>query len=67
MNVDYFSFLKDDARSRYLEKLDIVGLNECPYRLPADIWKEDPTNWPDIEYPDIYEYLINTPGKHIYV
>ena len=66
MNVDYYSSLKTEAKSRYKQKLEIVGLQECPYRLPADIWAENPTKWPEIEYPEIYKYLINTPGKHQY-
>ena len=28
----------------------------------SDAWKNDPTKWPDLEFPDIYVYLIETPG-----
>ena len=63
MNSDYFSSLKVDSKPRYRQKLDLVGLKDCPYRLPADIWCNNPVQGPEIEYPDIYGYLINTPGK----
>ena len=37
-------------------------MTSCPYMLPADIWTNDPTNWPALEYPEVYSYLIDTPG-----
>ena len=63
MNPDYFSSLTADSKARYRQKLDLVELTDCPYCLPADIWCDNPVHWPEIEYPDIYNYLINTPGK----
>ena len=30
----------------------------CPYKLPADVWMDDPTQWPPLSYPDLYHYLI---------
>ena len=68
MNVDYFSSLKADSKPRYRQELDLVGLKDYPYRLPAGIWCDNPRQWteteyPETEYPDIHDYLINTPGK----
>ena len=65
MSYDYFDSLSDEAWRRYLEKLrkELVELGQCPYQLPADVWVDNPKLWPNIEYPDIYEYLINTPGE----
>ncbi len=63
MSYEYFDVLKSEAKTRYLKKLEAVELKECPYHLPAEIWSDDPSKWPKIEYPDIYDYLINTPGK----
>lgn len=34
----------------------------CPYQLPGDAWVDDPTKWPSLEWPEVYDYLINTPG-----
>ena len=56
MNADYFSSLRADSKARYRQKLDLVELTDCPYCLPADIWCDNPAQWPEIEYPDIYDY-----------
>ena len=56
--------LSNDAKQRYRTKLAIVGLDECPYRLPADVWVDDPTRWPDLEYPDLFNYFVNSPGRY---
>ena len=37
----------------------------CPYKLPADVRMDDPTQWPPLSYPDLYLYLIKTPGVYI--
>ena len=57
MNADYFSTLKADSKPKYGQKLDIVGLKDCPFHLPADIWCDIHTV--------AYDYLINTPGSYI--
>ena len=49
-----------EAKSCYSEK--IVNLDLCPYQIPANSWKNGPTKWPALEYPDIYHYLVETPG-----
>lgn len=63
MSYSYFDSLDGEARTRYQKLIKVAKLQECPYRLPADVWINDPTKWPEIEYPDVYDYLINTPGK----
>ena len=42
MNADYFSTLKVDSKPKYGQKLHMVELKDCPYRLPADIWCDNP-------------------------
>ena len=37
----------------------------CPYKLPADVWMDDPTQWPPLSYPHLYHYLIKTPVVYI--
>ena len=54
--------LDAEARKRYLEKLGVLGLEECPYEMAADLWQDDPTTWPTLEYPEVNTYLIDTPG-----
>ena len=58
------SYTIDDnkAKKRFQEKLDAVGLDVSPYDIPADLWIDDPSKWPDLEWPEVHDYLINTPG-----
>ena len=63
MPYDYYSNLNLEFKLRYEKKLELIKMTDCPYRLPADLWKNDPTRWPVVEYGDIYDYLINTPGN----
>ena len=51
-----------EAKARYYKKLKDVNLDCCPYQIPSDAWKNNPTKWPDLEFPDIYVYLTETPG-----
>jgi len=62
MSYDYIDTLPSDAARRYREKLSAVGLSECVFRSPADQWSDDPKQWPDVHYHDVYHYLINFPG-----
>ena len=41
MSYEYCEQLPVEAKARYKKKLDAVGLEECPYRLPADVWVDD--------------------------
>ena len=34
-----------ESKSRYSEKLKRVNLDLCPYQIPADSWKNDPTKF----------------------
>ena len=53
-------------KERYEEKMKLLGCKEDPYcyfekktTVPVSVeW----TSWPDVTYPDIYNYLIVTPG-----
>ena len=54
-----------ETKARYYKKLKDVDLNCCLYQIPFDAWKNDPTKWPDLEFPEIHVYLIETPGVFI--
>ena len=63
----YFQELSEEAKSRYEEKLGILGDIEDPYvggswlvRGSSVEWHD----WPTVEYPDIYNYLIATPSAY---
>ena len=34
-----------------------------PYQLRSEAWVDDPSLWPEVEFPHIYVYLIDTPGE----
>lgn len=63
MSSDYISNLPPESQTRYKRKLALCGLSDCPYRLPANIWKNNPMEWPTVEFGNLYIYLIETPGK----
>ena len=50
-----------EGRKRYLEKLQVANLKECPYRLPEGSWSSELIAWPELQYPVLYDYLINSP------
>ena len=52
---------------RYNEKLAMLGGMEDPYATIASASSEasvDWQHWPDIQYPDIYNYFVATPSGH---
>ena len=63
MSYEYFENLDANAKTRYRKKLEVSNLSECPYKLASTLWKDDTSIWPNIQYGDIYDYLINTPGN----
>ena len=65
MSYSYMSELPATALARYKSKLRILGLDTCPYQHPADSWLNDPKGWPKVAYPDVYHYLIKTPGTYL--
>ena len=67
MAFNYQETLDMKSHERYVYKLKVSNLLECPYKLPEGTWSADVTKWPNIEYPDIYEYLLNSPGKKYFI
>ena len=58
----YFDQLDSKAKARYEAKLDIIGPNfDDPYTLTAAASSD---SMPEVEYPDIYNYLVNTPSPY---
>ena len=62
---NYKTILDKEDCNRYIQKLAFVGLKECPYTLPGDSWKDDPSEWPELTYPHLYHYLIKSPSECI--
>jgi len=63
MSYSYKETLAPAAKQRYGVKLAAIGLEKCPFQLPADQWSTDMDQWPDVEYADIFNYLTTTAGK----
>ena len=62
--LPYYQELTKEAQHRYNEKLDILHVAD-PYTFSHEQWSSDINSlWPEVEYPDIYNYLINTPSPY---
>ena len=66
-DFQYFRQLDDKAKARYKEKLQILGGIEDPYVEGSSVAPEsaiDWQDWSDVEYTDIYNYLIAAPSPY---
>ena len=62
METSYnYRHLNNDGKRRYQEKL-CLGLDTCVYEIPSDSWRNKPFEWPSLELPEVYYYLLQTPG-----
>ena len=61
---DFFKQLDVRGKHRYHEKLQILGLCSDPYATTSKNWESDPNLWPNVEYPDIFNYLIDSLSPH---
>lgn len=58
---DYYKQLEDSVKKRYNDKLDSINIGvDDPYTFSPG--QSDAV--PNIEYPDIYNFLINTPSPY---
>ena len=66
----YFITLSVDDQRHYRRKLELLGNFEDPYLMwekPAQTTVNtslDWLEWPNVEYPDIYNYSIETPSLY---
>ena len=49
----YRDSLPLQVKERYERKLKLVGLHERPYSLAPEMWEDNVTKWPGVEFPDI--------------
>ena len=42
----------------------MLHLKAGPYTFSREEWSSDISLWPEVEYPDIYNYLINSPSPY---
>lgn len=58
---DYYNQLDESVKNRYNDKLDRIGVGvDDPYTFSSGQFDAVP----NIEYPDIYNYFINTPSPY---
>ena len=60
----YYRELDDEAKVRYREKLAILGHVDDPYIIARQSAVSDWQQWPEVEYPDIFNYLVTTPSLY---
>ena len=60
----YYHGLEEQAKSRYREKLAKIGALSDPYLSSTVSSSVDWQDWPDVQYPDIFSYLIETPSLY---
>lgn len=53
--------LDSEGWTRYQQKLVVSGYH-VPDPFTLEEWENAVNKWPNVEYPDIFNYLINTPG-----
>ena len=54
---NYTDNLEGDVKERYINKIDVIGFD--PYKLPKEQYSiEAFSDWPDVNYIDIVNYLI---------
>ena len=62
----YFSSLEENDQQKYIEKLTLQSLKLLPdpFNVDDTDWNTDVTKLPDIHYPDICNYLLETPSEY---
>jgi len=63
----YFQELDHVAQQLYKAKLQMCVCTKLdplpdPYVLPKELWTTNPSDWPDVQFGDIYNYLIFKTG-----
>lgn len=62
---DYYYSLDKPSKSRYREKIAKLGGMKDPYLIERDAAGTDSwENWPNVEYPDLFSYLIHTTSEY---
>ena len=64
---DYFTSLDPVARKRYVERLNLLGLDQSgdPYAdSNSGKFANDMTKWPPVEFGHLFFYFIERPGLY---
>jgi len=69
----YYNSLPEEAKQLYRKKLTLHLDGEKTVVLPDPFactgieWKDDPTKWPDLQFGDMYNFLIFTTGFELHL
>jgi len=59
----YQDSLDSASRVRYQKKLQLLGLQQCPYAVNKSCLIDDVGCWPPVSWPEVHEYLVNSVGQ----
>jgi len=59
----YQDSLDSASRVRYKKKLQLLGLQQCPYAVNKSCLIDDVGCWPPVSWPELHEYLVNSVGQ----
>jgi len=54
--------VKDVDRHLFFGKVKSLDIDSCLYEIPKNNLVDDMKLWPPVTFPDVYCYLIETPG-----
>ena len=54
--------MKDVYRHLFFDIVKSLGIDRCLYEIPNNDLVDDMKLWPPVTFPDVYCYLIETPG-----
>ena len=57
--------MKNVYRHLFLDKIESLGIDNCLYKILKNDLVDDMKLWPPVTSPDVYCYLIETPGDFI--
>jgi hypothetical protein len=63
VKLSYLDSLDSVTKARYLDKLSIIDKTD-PYTVEKRKWSQKTEEFPNIQYPDIVNYLLYTPSKY---
>ena len=58
---NYKESLTGDDLTWYQQRIDILEIGVCPFKLTDDQWTHDIKQWPNLSLEAVYAYLIDKP------
>ena len=61
----YYESLEEESQLYYDRKLTTADGKKLPDPMSLKDWKNNVALLPDVNWPDIYNFLVNTPSEYI--